>query len=119
MHCEERLHEAVHPASMGGPHEVLHGQPPSCDRLAQCLKRDIDPHLVPVLEEVGDGLGDGVDLDRRAFDLVRLDAVRERLAGEAHDPQRRGALRRLACPRVDREPHFPRVLDGQAVKHEG
>ena len=97
---------------------VVHVHASASSRLAQRFEGDIEPDLVPVLEEIGDGLGDGEDPDGGALDFMMLDAVGQRRARKADDPQWWETWRGLARPWIDREPDFPGILYGETVEYE-
>src|SRR5881296_2056497 len=85
--CDQRLdvgpHDLLDPADPGVAVHLVHRDAALAPRLAQGLERHLETDLVPVLETVGDGLGQRVDAHGLSLDAMGFDPLRERFAGEA------------------------------------
>jgi hypothetical protein len=76
------------------------------------------PILLRNLKAVHDGLGGARDADAHAFDIVFVNARRERSAGDPHDSNWCEVDTRDAGPTIDGQPHLTRVLGTKAVEPE-
>jgi hypothetical protein len=73
--------------------------------LLQRFKGDVETDLVPIFEDVGEGLRHTVDPHDPAFDGVSLDTFGERWSAKAHDMQGRVGKRGASGPPVYGYPH--------------
>lgn len=98
-----RRHYTCHSADPCISMDIRHRETTRLPRLLQRFKSYIETDLVPIFEEVGEGLPHDF-----AFDRVSLDAFGERESAKAYNLQGRVAKRGASGPPVYGNPHFVR-----------
>lgn len=100
------------------PWAISRGRLALFDGGAQAFHRHRPINELRVAEEVGKGLGDGIDWDLKASDHMVFDALTQIALGKPHHAHRGIGLHRRPVASADGHPDAARHLIGQAMKDE-